>query len=55
VTAADRPPFDPSALPASSEPAAAKAAAYAGEVAEPRVRVCEERVDRVRVTRPVSL
>ncbi len=34
MTAADRPPFDPSALPASSEPAAAKAAAYAGEVAE---------------------
>jgi len=34
VTAAERPPFDPSALPASSEPAAAKAAAYAGEVAE---------------------
>jgi len=34
VTTADRPPFDPSALPASSEPAAARAAAYAGEVAE---------------------
>jgi phosphoenolpyruvate carboxylase len=34
VTAADRPPFDPTALPASTEPAAARAAAYAGEVAE---------------------
>jgi len=34
VTAADRPPFDPTALPTSSEPAAARAAAYAGEVAE---------------------
>jgi phosphoenolpyruvate carboxylase len=34
VTAADRPPFDATTLPASTEPAAAKAAAYAGEVAE---------------------
>jgi phosphoenolpyruvate carboxylase len=34
VTADDRPPFDPTALPASQEPAAASAAAYAGEVAE---------------------
>jgi phosphoenolpyruvate carboxylase len=34
VTTADRPPFDATTLPASTEPAAAEAAAYAGEVAE---------------------
>ncbi|HEX5633122.1 MAG TPA: phosphoenolpyruvate carboxylase, partial [Gemmatimonadales bacterium] len=34
MTADDRTPFDPTSLPASLEPAAARAAAYAGEVAE---------------------